>query len=356
LRVHLVRILPTVSEAAMSVENDSHGSDSPFSSIPDTSAGSSRPPDRAPATRETWYQAALETLPDGFWLCDQGGRILEVNDAYVQRSGYSRGELLTLRLEDLEDTKTPAETTAHLEQIRREGSDTYQTTHRAKHGVSWPVEINASYRPIDGGRVFMHLREITERRKTEENLRKRAEARLSESEERFRSIFEKAIDGIMIADAETKRHIEANPAMCAMLGYTREEITSLSVDDIHPHDALPAVREVFESQLRGELAIATEIPMLRKDGSVIYADISATHLTLDGRQCLAGIFREITERKRAYAALRQREKQLAESQRIAHIGSWEHNLTTGEVVWSDERIRPTSTCFSTGSIPTTDPP
>jgi PAS domain S-box-containing protein len=62
-------------------------------------------------------------------------------------------------------------------------------------------------------------------------------------------------------------------------------------------------------------------------------------VTLGGRPCLIGIFRDITERRQADAALKVREKQLAESQRIAHIGSWEHNLTTGEVVWSDELFR-----------------
>jgi PAS domain S-box-containing protein len=51
------------------------------------------------------------------------------------------------------------------------------------------------------------------------------------------------------------------------------------------------------------------------------------------------IYRDITERKRAEERLQEREKQLAESQRIAHIGSWEHNLKTGKVVWSDELFR-----------------
>jgi PAS domain S-box-containing protein len=78
---------------------------------------------------------------------------------------------------------------------------------------------------------------------------------------------------------------------------------------------------------------------LRKDGSVIYADINSTPVTLGGRPCLVEVFRNITERRQADAALWKRERQFAESQRIAHIGSWEHNLTTGEVVWSDELFR-----------------
>jgi two-component system, cell cycle sensor histidine kinase and response regulator CckA len=128
---------------------------------------------------------------------------------------------------------------------------------------------------------------------------KEAERRLRDSEDRFRSIFENAIDGIMIADAGTKMNIEANKAMCAMMGYTREELLRLPVSDVHPKEALPAVLNAFERQLRGEISLAADIPMLRKDGTVFSADVNAVAVTLGGRPCLIGIFRDITDRKRA---------------------------------------------------------
>ncbi len=90
----------------------------------------------------------------------------------------------------------------------------------------------------------------------------------------------------MIADAETKKLIKANKAMCIMLGYACDEIVGLSIDDIHPKEDLPAIRESFEKQLRGEISLAPEVPVLRKDGSVFYADINAAPVTLGGRQCL----------------------------------------------------------------------
>ncbi len=183
------------------------------------------------------------------------------------------------------------------------------------------------------------IRPVKPRKQASHGDQKSAEAKLRESEDKFRSIFEEVIDGIMMADAETNRQIEANKAMCTMLGYTHDEIVGLTMDDIHPKEHLPAIRRLFDKQLRGEISLAPEVPMLRKDCSVFYADINATRVTLGGKQCLVGIFRDITERKRADAALREREKQLAESQRIAHIGSWEHNLATGKVVWSDELFR-----------------
>ena len=103
----------------------------------------------------------------------------------------------------------------------------------------------------------------------------------------------------MIADVETQRQIEANRAMCAMMGYTRDELLRLSVADIHPKQALPDVLNTFERQMRGEISLAENIPMLRKDGTVFPADINAVTVTLGGRPCLIGIFRDITERKRA---------------------------------------------------------
>jgi PAS domain S-box-containing protein len=139
-----------------------------------------------------------------------------------------------------------------------------------------------------------------------------AERRLRESEDKFRSIFEQAIDGIMIADPVQKRNIEANRAICAMLGYTRDELITLGVEDMHPKEALPGILDLFERQLRGEISLGSDVPMLRKDGSVLYVDVNATHVTVGGKRCLMGIFRDITERKRAEKKL-QKEKDFSTS-------------------------------------------
>ena len=144
------------------------------------------------------------------------------------------------------------------------------------------------------------IQDITERRHTD--------AALRESEDKFRSIFEQATDGIMIADAETKKLIEANKTICIMLGYTHDEIVGLSIDDIHPRKDLPAIQESFEKQLRGEIRLEPGVPMLRKDGSVFFADINATPLALGGRQCVCGIFRDISDKKKLEAQLRHAQK------------------------------------------------
>jgi PAS domain S-box-containing protein len=135
---------------------------------------------------------------------------------------------------------------------------------------------------------------------------RRVNESLRESEARFRAVFEQAMDGLLLADVETKRFSLPNPRMCQMLGYSAEEIEKLSVADIHPGEDLPWVSEIFARQAAGETGLASEVPIRRKDGSVFYADISSRSLEVGGRKCLLGIFRDISERKQAKEVLQRR--------------------------------------------------
>jgi PAS domain S-box-containing protein len=131
-----------------------------------------------------------------------------------------------------------------------------------------------------------------------------AEKARRESEEKFRKIFESTNDGILVANAETKQFHTGNRTICQMLGHSLEELQRLGVKDIHPEKDLPHVLEQFEKLLQGEIAVASDIPVKRKDGSIFYCEITSSSLMLAGKTYLAGVFRDITERKRAEEDLR----------------------------------------------------
>ena len=130
-------------------------------------------------------------------------------------------------------------------------------------------------------------------------VRKQAEAAHKESEERYRAIFEGSNDGILMADAITRKFRFANSAICRYLGYDEEELLTLGVDDIHPPRDLGNVIREFERQARGEITLAKDVPCLRKDGRVVYADIRVNRLEREGRWFNVGFFRDITERRKA---------------------------------------------------------
>ncbi len=146
--------------------------------------------------------------------------------------------------------------------------------------------------------IFMLLRynrklkhEITERNQIEKSL--------LESESRLYSIFDAAQDGILLADVESKTFTDANPAICKMLGYTREQLMKLGIADIHPKSNLPEIYNIFERKACGEFIDTHNIPVLRKDDTLFYADINTAFLMIQGRRYLAGFFRDITERMAA---------------------------------------------------------
>ncbi|MCC6208829.1 MAG: PAS domain S-box protein, partial [Gammaproteobacteria bacterium] len=163
---------------------------------------------------------------------------------------------------------------------------------RWMHGLG-RLEVDASGKPV---RMLGTIQDITEQKQIETVLRENQE-RLRILEERFRVIFEGAMDGILLADPETGKFLMSNPSLNRMLGYESDEILNLGITDIHPKNELPRILEQFERSRRGEISTVMDVPLLHKDGSVTYADISSTPIHLDDQSYLLGIFRDATERR-----------------------------------------------------------
>ncbi|MEW6079983.1 MAG: PAS domain S-box protein [Thermodesulfobacteriota bacterium] len=143
---------------------------------------------------------------------------------------------------------------------------------------------------------------------------------LRRSEETLRAVFENMQDGILMADAVAQIFVFANKAIGRMLGYPLEQILTFGLSDIHPPEALPHVKIAFERQLSGQLPVATDIPMMRRDGSVFIVEVNAAPLEINGRAYLLGIFRDMTERKRAETERDKLQSQLVQSQKMESVG------------------------------------
>ena len=130
--------------------------------------GSAKPVERA----EEEYQTIINTAMDGFWITAMQGHFLDVNDAYCHLIGYSREELLKMRIQDMEAEEKPEETARHIQRIIETGHDRFETQHRCKDGRIVDIEVSVNFRPSHGGRLYVFLRDITARRQAEEALQK----------------------------------------------------------------------------------------------------------------------------------------------------------------------------------------
>jgi PAS domain S-box-containing protein len=123
------------------------------------------------------------------------------------------------------------------------------------------------------------------------------EIQLRASEERYRGLAEQVSDGIFVADSQG-RYLDANRAGCEMLGYTLDELKTLTIPEVLAPDELPRLPEQFERLMSGQI-VRNEWRLKRKDGSILLGELVGRQLP-DGR--LQGILRDITERKQAEEA------------------------------------------------------
>lgn len=265
---------------------------------------------------EQRLRAILEASTDGFWLVDNEGNILAVNEAYSRMSGYTEAELLTMRVSDVDALEGVAEAEEHIRKIREQGSDHFETRHRRKDGTIFDVEINVVHQPMGDGRQVAFMRDVTES--------KRAAEALKASEDKFKYLFEHS----MVAKSLTSPTgvVNVNDAFCDLLGYTRAELGDRATWQqlTHPDD-IPGTERIVAALLAGKMPSARFTKRyIHKDGRVIWADVS-TSLRRDAAgvpEYFMTTILDITERKNAEDELRASERWLSESQRVAHLGHY----------------------------------
>ena len=255
---------------------------------------------------EDRYRELANSLPDIVFEADANGKLVFVNERAFEIAGYSH-EDSEKRMNILQFI-VPEDRERAKKNVKRllAGGNHVPTEYRflRKNGTTFPALITTV--PQIARNKVRGLRgvviDITERKKAEQALR--------ESEEKLRTIFDGASDGILAADIKTKKFVFANPEICKITGYSLEELLKLSVDDIHPEKDLPYVNDQFTRQLQGKYTLAVDIPILRKDKKVVYCDVNGRLAKIGGRDCLIGFFRDITEKRNLTEALKSSERRL----------------------------------------------
>ena len=235
-------------------------------------------------------------------------RVLSASDNFQQMIGVADKDIVGKTMGELFPDEFAAKITAEDWDVIANGEVLSLEEHlndRTYATIKFPI-VQGDRRLLAGYTI-----DITERKQAEETLR--------DSEARYRALFQGTPDGILIADLETRVFRYANPAVCRLLGYSEAELRTMGMADIHPKADLPAVLAEFEAQARGDKTLAADLPCLRKDGTIVHADVSAVAMSVDGRACSVGFFRDITER-------RQAEEQLNEQ--LDELRRW-HKSTLG---------------------------
>ncbi len=165
---------------------------------------------------EERYRALVECASDAFFLHDQDGKLIEVNDAACQSLGYERDELLTKQVSDFERGVDPAVLRKAWASMSEGEAFTVQGEHHRKDGSRFPIEARVSLLIVDGDKRFLALvRDTTDRRQ--------AELAVRESEAQYRTLVETSHDLIWSVDLEG-RFTFVNQAARAIHGYEPAEM------------------------------------------------------------------------------------------------------------------------------------
>lgn len=263
--------------------------------------------EKALSESEEKYRKLYESMMDAFVKTDMTGLIIETNSSFQKMLGYGEKELMTLKYHDITPEKwLEFDKKLIFEKILKEGgTDTYEKEYIKKDGTVIPVELRVfllkdSFNEPSG--MWAIVRDITERRKAEDDLRR--------SEERYRQIFENVSDAFLLTRPDGTI-ITVNPAGCRMFGRTEQEICSsgrgsiLDVSDPRLAAALKSREQTgfFEGELTGVKADGEKFPIMAS---------SLKFVDTDGKFSTSIIIRDITRQKEYEENLKKFNSELEE--------------------------------------------
>jgi PAS domain S-box-containing protein/putative nucleotidyltransferase with HDIG domain len=283
----------------------------------------------------------MKNINDVVFQVSPGGIVEYVNPRVQELYGYKPEELIG---KHLKKTTPKSEVPKVLKLLKSALSGktikNIEIDKLDNNGKIFHMEINSTPVKKDGKiiAVLGVMRDITERKRAEEMLqkahqelerrveertaelskinvqlrqeiteRKRTEKTLLESEEKYRSLVERANDGITIIQDRTMKYV--NPSLAAMWGGTAQELMGTTFTDYIDPDELPPVLDRYNRRMQGEdVPPIYETVLRRKDGSKAYVELNAGTITYQGKLADLVFVRDITDRKRTEEELRESEE------------------------------------------------
>jgi PAS domain S-box-containing protein len=297
----------------------------------------SRNAEEALRESESKYRNLVETTGTGYLIIDPEGQVLDANVEYARLSGNkSVSEILG---RNIEEWTAPHDRERNREELKRcvAGSPirNFEIDYAHSGGGILPVEINGTLSNAAEGTVIICLiKDITERRRTEAELqnaydgmesmvarrtaelssaneqlrseietRKKVEAALRESENRFGSLFEGHRATMLLLDPVSGAILDVNEAAVEFYGFSKAELCTMNISQIN---LLPA-EQIAEARLRiaERKASSFIFPHRLRSGEIRTVEVYSSPIELGGRMVLFSIIHDITERKRAVDELAQ---------------------------------------------------
>ncbi|GEM_PF-4811101 len=250
----------------------------------------------------------LKNVAEGIFLVGlEDGIIKWANARFEKMFGYEPGEMIgkNVAIVNAPAQKTPEETRNEIVDVLKETGEWHgEVNNIKKNGASFWCYANVSlFDHSKYGRVMVSIH-------IDISARKRAEKALYLREWQYLKQFEEATDAIFLADAKTGIILDCNIAATKLVERKKSEILGMPQKFLHPAEAVSGkFTRNFMKHVRGEPSEVIEEKVITKSGQVKIVAVKATKIVFQGKEIMQGIFRDVTEQKRAAEILRQKDEQ-----------------------------------------------
>ena len=256
---------------------------------------------------EKKYRNLYDSIRDAILIANTNREIIDCNPAFTEIFGYELNEVQGKQTEYVyENHEEYLQMGREIEKHDTEENFFFTVNYRKKSGAVFPGETNVFYLKNEFGDTIAFvglIRDITERLE--------AERELAEREKKFRAIFNNANDAIYLHKHTEEdlpgTFIEVNDVACEMLGYTREEFLKLDPQSIIDPGSVAEGPEIMRA-LKEESKTTFEMRHVTSEGVKVPVEVSSHLFTLNGDRVVLSVARDISERKQAEQALKEREE------------------------------------------------